>query len=284
MNSKKAIIITCFVAILWSLSGINIKMINWDSISIAGGRSAVAAIFFQFYIKRKGLKIKIDRYTLGGAVCFIAFNYCFILSSKLAGPTTAIMMQYTAPIYVAILSYIFFKENIRKSDLICIIVVILGMVLFFSDQESNVNFFGNLIAIFNGITFAGMAIFFRLQRNNSPEISVYLGNVGASIIGIPFMFSSSSPDLSSVLFIILAGLLSAITYALYAKVSIYLSALETVLIPIIDPILNPVWVFFFLGEKPGNIAILGSIIVLISVTSKVLYGLKKQKISPMKAS
>ncbi len=278
MDRKKAIMIVCFVALLWSMAGLNIKMIVWDSFAIAGARCLVAGILLHLYLMKKELKIKIDKYVIGGAISFIAFNYCFILSTKLTTSATAIMMQYTAPIYVAILSYVLFKEKITKVDIICMSAVFGGMVLFFVGQPTGSNLMGNLIAICNGITFAAMVIFLRLQKNGTPEMSIYLGNLGAGIIGLPFIISKGLPDAQSILFVIIAGILSVVTYTLYAKASSYLTSIETVLIPVIDPILNPVWVFIFLGENPGINAVIGSIIVLAAVTFKVLYGIRLEKL------
>ena len=52
-----------------------------------------------------------------------------------------------------------------------------------------------------------------------------------------------------------------------------MSALETVLIPIIDPVMNPVWVFLFLDERPGALTIVGAAVILVSVTIRVVSGL-----------
>lgn len=56
-----------------------------------------------------------------------------------------------------------------------------------------------------------------------------------------------------------------------------MAGLETVLLPIIDPVMNPVWVFLFLGEAPGLRSIIGAIVVLVSVTARVLYGIQDDK-------
>lgn len=107
-------------------------------------------------------------------------------------------------------------------------------------------------------------------------MSMYLGNVISGIIGIPIIGSVGMPDTRSFLLLILAGVLCGSTYAVYAVASTGLSALETVLLPIIDPVMNPVWVFLFLGEAPGVLSVIGSVIVLISVTARVIYGLKTE--------
>ena len=272
MSHKKAIAITCFVALMWSLAGFNIKMIEWSPYAIAAGRSLVAVILLAPMVLRKGFQ-KIDRYVIGGAICYAAFNYCFITSTTLTSSAIAIMMQYTAPIYVALLSWLFLRERVGWADIISVGFVFLGMIFFFLDSNSGGSLKGNIVSIFNGITFAGISIFLRLQKDGNPALSMYLGNVISAVAGLPIMWNAGMPDTISLLFLLLAGLLVAVSYTLYAKTSTGLSALETVLIPIIDPVMNPVWVFLFLDERPGALTIVGAAVILVSVTIRVVSGL-----------
>ena len=272
MSHKKAIAITCFVALMWSLAGFNIKMIEWSPYAIAAGRSLVAVILLAPMVLRKGFQ-KIDRYVIGGAICYAAFNYCFITSTTLTSSAIAIMMQYTAPIYVALLSWLFLRERVGWADIISVGFVFLGMIFFFLDSNSGGSLKGNIVSIFNGITFAGISIFLRLQKDGNPALSMYLGNVISAVAGLPLMWNAGMPDTISLLFLLLAGLLVAVSYTLYAKASTGLSALETVLIPIIDPVMNPVWVFLFLDERPGALTIVGAAVILVSVTIRVVSGL-----------
>ena len=272
MSHKKAIAITCFVALMWSLAGFNIKMIEWSPYAIAAGRSLVAVILLAPMVLRKGFQ-KIDRYVIGGAICYAAFNYCFITSTTLTSSAIAIMMQYTAPIYVALLSWLFLRERVGWADIISVGVVFLGRIFFFLDSNSGGSLKGNIVSIFNGITFAGISIFLRLQKDGNPALSMYLGNVISAVAGLPIMWNAGMPDTISLLFLLLAGLLVAVSYTLYAKASTGLSALETVLIPIIDPVMNPVWVFLFLDERPGALTIVGAAVILVSVTIRVVSGL-----------
>lgn len=272
MSHKKAIAITCFVALMWSLAGFNIKMIEWSPYAIAAGRSLVAVILLAPMVLRKGFQ-KIDRYVIGGAICYAAFNYCFITSTTLTSSAIAIMMQYTAPIYVALLSWLFLRERVGWADIISVGFVFLGMIFFFLDSNSGGSLKGNIVSIFNGITFAGISIFLRLQKDGNPALSMYLGNVISAVAGLPIMWNGGMPDTISLLFLLLAGLLVAVSYTLYAKASTGLSALETVLIPIIDPVMNPVWVFLFLDERPGALTIVGAAVILVSVTIRVVSGL-----------
>ncbi|MCD8078447.1 MAG: DMT family transporter [Lachnospiraceae bacterium] len=276
MEHKRAVILTCLVALLWSFAGLNVKLISYTPYGIAAGRSLIAAILITPVIMKSPLK-KIDRYVVGGALCYAAFNYCFITSMKLTTTANAIMLQYTAPIYVVLLSWVFLREKITRVDLISIAFVFLGMILFFSDGAESGSLVGNVVAVFNGVTFAGISIFLRLQKNANPCMSMYLGNIISAVIGIPFLMMGGIPQRSSLFYLLIAGILVAVTYMLYAKASTGISALEAVLLPVLDPIMTPVWVFLFYGEGPGLLSILGSVIVLSSVTVRALYGIHMEE-------
>lgn len=273
MNHKKAIFLTCITALMWSLAGLNIKMIAWTPYAIAGGRSLIAVLLLTPLVlnSQKGT---VNRYTVGGALCYAAFNYCFVASTKLTTAANAIMLQYTAPIYVALLSWVFLKERVTKADLISMAFVFGGMLLFFMDQAGGGSAVGNGVAVLNGVTFAGLSIFLRLQKAGNPVLSMYLGNAIAAVIGIPFMAKAGIPNPNSLFFLLVHGGMVALSYALYARASTGLLAFEAVIIPIIDPIMNPVWVFLTLREKPGALSLLGAAIVLCAVTLRVIWGLK----------
>lgn len=274
MNTKKlshrtAVILTLCVAFLWSLAGLNMKLIHWSSYAVAGGRSLLAALFLIPILLKSG-RLKIDRYVIGGAICYAAFNYCFIFSTKSASSAIAVMMQYTAPLYVAILAWFLFKEKITKMDVIALIAVSIGMVLFMLDGEASGSQIGKIVAIFNGFSFAGISIFLRYQKDGNPVMSVFLGNALGGILGIPFMVQGGIPDASSMLFLLLAGFLFGLTYTVYAIASKSLTALETVLFPVFDPVLNPVWVFLVMGEAPGLFTIVGAVLILVAILARSL--------------
>ncbi len=62
-------------------------------------------------------------------------------------------------------------------------------------------------------------------------------------------------------------------YWLYAKALRQVTALEAALIPMIGPILNPVWVMLAIGERPSRLTVAGGILVLGSVALRILTGL-----------
>lgn len=270
---SRAVLFLILAAVLWSSGGLLIKLVAWNPLAIAGARSIIAALVILAFRRKQRLTWSPTQ--LGGAVCYAGTVILFVLANKWTTATNAILLQYTAPIYVALLSYWILRERITRWDIAAIAATVGGMILFFLDDLSSGGILGNVVAILSGIAFAGTVLFLRKQKESSPIGSVFLGNILAFLIGLPFMLHSS-PGAAGWLGLILLGAFQlGCSYILYAEALKYVTALEGILIPIIEPVLNPVWVFLLLGERPGKWAVAGGIIVLISITLRCLQTLRQ---------
>ena len=260
----KAIGFLIVTAILWSSAGLLLKMISWNPIAIAGMRSAIAAIVLLAFLRRPHMTWSSAQ--IGGAIAYTVTVILFVSANKLTTAANAILLQYTSPIYVALFGAWFLRERATRLDWITISVVMGGMGLFFLDDLTTGGFWGNVCAISSGVTFACFILFMRKQKNDSPLESVLLGNILTALIGFPFMFQTV-PNASSWVGLILAGVIQlGLSQVLYATAIKHVAALEAILIAVIEPILNPLWVLLIMGEAPGPWALLGGFIVLASVT------------------
>ncbi|QTL98259.1 EamA family transporter [Iocasia frigidifontis] len=270
-----SILLLIITASLWSLGGLLIKLIDWNPLAIAGARSIISAIVILVYLKKP--KITWSKPQLGATLAYVATVIFFVIATKMTTAANAILLQFTAPIYVTLLSPWLLKEKTRISDWLIVLTVLGGMALFFLDNLSLYNIYGNLIAAASGISFAFFTLFMRMQKNDSPLESVLLGNIVTSIICIPFIFQAG-PGSSGWLFLIILGVLQlGLPYILYSKAIKHVSAIDAILIPVIEPLLNPVWVFLFLGETPGSWALIGGIIVLAAITGRSFLPILKSK-------
>ncbi len=255
-------------AILWSSGGVLIKLVDWNSAAIAGSRSLVAAIFILLIIKKPSTNF--NKVKVGGSLAYAGTLIFFVVATKITFSANAIILQYTAPIYIVIYGALFLKEKINFRDIVCIFVIFSGIIMFFIDDLSYGNSMGNLFGVLSGITFAAMVIFMQKDKDNQQVNTVFWGNIIAFIITIPFMFGEI-PDIKSILGIIILGVFQiGLPYIIYTKAINKVSALDAVLIPILEPVLNPIWVFLILGEKPGHFAIIGGLIVLVAVSFRSL--------------
>lgn len=262
----KSILLLIMTAVLWSSGGLLIKSVKWNPIAIAGMRSAISALIIFLYLKKP--TITWSKIQIGAAIAYSATVILFISANKMTTAANTILLQFTAPIYVAIFAAFFLKEKTRTSDWITVFTVITGMALFFFDKLDITGFWGNILAAFSGVSFAAFTIFMRMQKDGSPLESVLLGNILTAIIGLPFMFQSS-PGTNGWLFLSLLGIIQlGIPYILYSIAIKHLTALETVLITVIEPILNPIWVLMLLNETPGLWALIGGLIVIAAITTR----------------
>ncbi len=275
MSSKsKAIILLICTAILWSKGGFLIKLIDWHPVAIAGGRSIIAALIMWAYVKKP--KFTWSNIQIMGAVAYALTVILFVIANKLTTAANSILLLYTGPIYVALFSYWFLKEKITAIDWITILVVIIGMTLFFMEKLSPDGILGNFIAILAGIAFAWLAMCLRKQKDESPLESLILGNILTGIIGLPFIIDSGIPSQQSMIALFVLGIFQlGIPYILYSKAVKHVSALDAVLIPVLEPILNPLWVFLLLGESIGMWPMIGGAIIIVAITTRsILYKTK----------
>ena len=269
----KAIVYLIIASILWSTAGILIKMVDWNPIAIAGTRSFIAAFVVLAYVKKP--KITMSKAQIGGAFAYAAAVILFVSGNKLTTSANAIILHYTAPIFVALLSAWILKESIFWYDWLTIVCVFGGMLLFFIDGLKTGNLFGDVLATLSGLFLAGVTISLRFQKDESPVETALLGNIITFIIALPFILRSM-PDGRSMVGLVLLGVFQlGIAYIFFALSLKNISALEGILITVVEPILNPVWVFLFAKELPSLNAVIGGIFVLSAVTMRSVYVSKK---------
>jgi drug/metabolite transporter (DMT)-like permease len=265
---KKAIMFLLCTAVLWSTGGLLIKWIEWHPMAIAGMRSAIAATFLLLVLKRP--QFTWSGVQMSGGAAYAASVLSFVVATKLTTAANAILLVYTAPIYVALLSAWFLQERVTALDWLTILLVLSGMGMFFFDRLTVEGFWGNICAIVGGIAFAWVVLCLRKQQGTSLLETVLLGNMIAATVGVPFMFGAM-PGLSSWVALLFSGTLQiGLAFVLYAIAIRSVSALEAILIPVIEPLLNPFWVFLLLGEVPSLWTVIGGSVVVVSVTARGL--------------
>lgn len=247
-------------AILWSTGGIIIKSLSAPAPVIACIRSAAAVILLMI-ILRKPIRIP-SRTALIGAFFYAATVTLFVFSNKLTTASNAIILQYTAPLYVLLLSRFYLKEKASTSDWVFMFILMGGIVLFFFDDLSGGRMLGNILALLSGVSFGCLTITLRMQKDQTPEDTLILGNIICVLVTFPFLFSSGVDTFNITGSVVLGVFQLGLPYLLYSIALKKVRAIDGILIPIIEPILNPLWVFLFNGEAPGFWSLIGGSIVL----------------------
>lgn len=270
-DRKKTLLALVLAPVLWSTGGVLIKLVEWNPVAIAGTRSGISAILIYFYITffRKDIKkrkmFRKDKYKWIGALIYASTVILFVIANKMTVAANVIFLQYTAPIWVAFLSGWILKEKISKLDWSVIFIVVLGMCLFFIGDMQLGQMLGNFLSVLSGIALAGVVIMLKMQKNSSAIEMTFLGNLITFVVSIPFVLQSV-PNKESILGLIMLGVFQlGLAYILFSETVPKVSAIEAILIPALEPLLSPIWVFIFLREKPSIFAFIGGGIVLFAV-------------------
>ena len=119
-------------AFLWSVAGLFIKILDWNPFLIAGMRSLIAFFFLLMIVRT--VRLAWSWPLVGAALANAATMLLFVAANKTTTAANAIILQYLAPAFTAILGVIILKENIRREQLIALMLTPVGMALLFLDR------------------------------------------------------------------------------------------------------------------------------------------------------
>lgn len=268
-----------FCALLWSSGGILIKLVDYNSFAIAGCRSFIALCFLMISLRRWPTFVihkedgHVDRettlYLWLAAVSYALTMLFYILGNKLTTAANTIILEYTGPLYIILFGPRILGERNRASDYVTAAGVILGMFLFLKDGLSTGNHLGNIIAALSGTAFGFATIFMRKLRGDNSENAFMLSHLFNIVIGLPFIIMNGAPDLLSITGLLLMGVFqNGIPSILYSRGLDKVPALTGSFISMIEPLMNPVWVFLATGERPTILALIGGVLIIGFVTMR----------------
>ncbi|MBQ6372050.1 MAG: EamA family transporter [Oscillospiraceae bacterium] len=267
-NRKKGIVEMLICAALWSSAGILIKLLPWNGFAVASIRSLIAGLTILIYALSTGRRMIINRKTLLAGLLTAGVYTCFSCANKMTTAANAIVLQFTCPVFIVLLSAVFLKKRMRLRDVVTVILTLGGITLVFLDKLEGGYLLGNLVAILAGLLMAGMYVSVGEMEENSRFSSIILGQFITFLIGLPLVIYTR-PVLTTVtvLSILALGVLQlGISYILYIHASINCPPLACCLLGGLEPLLNPVWVMLFDGETPGILALVGGIAVVVTIT------------------
>ncbi len=255
--------------LLWSTGGMFIKLAtNLDAYQVTFFRSLLAGLTVLIITRKNGLRINI--FGVIASIIYATLLFLFVWATKHTTAANAIFLQYTAPIYILILAPFVIGEKFHVRDLVTVVFCIAGMSLFFVGDLSIGDYQGNIAALGSGI-FLGLYIMLLKHPKAvgmNPVITVIYGNFLLALLtlpsGIAAFPTATWRDYAAVGFLGIFQI--GIAYIFFIKgVTGGTRPLDASIIGFIEPLLNPVWVFLFVGERPSNWAVLGGSIIVITV-------------------
>lgn len=265
----KGVLLMLTCATMWSAGGIFIKLVPWNPLVLGGWRGVFCALTYTVFLIVTKRRIRFDRRSLlVGAASSLA-SFCFLAANKLTTAANAIVLQYTSPVFIMLLSTVFLKKRFRRKDYLVVGVTLAGIVLFFFDSITIGNMLGNLISIFSGVVFAAVYMFLGEAKDETARISgMLVGTLLSAAVGIPLGFAQKAEfTLPIAAIVVLMGIFQlGIPNILYSTAMNSCSPLACSLLGSLELLLNPVWVFLFTGEAPGFFALIGAAIIVTTIT------------------
>jgi len=262
---QKGLLAVLASAVLWSTGGVFIKLISLNAFQLSVFRSALAAIVFLILFRK--VAVYANGFAILNAFFYVVVLIFFVLATKLTTAANAIFLQYTAPIYVLIFEPIINKTKYEKINVITILICFLGMILFFMGEFSPGYIEGNLAALLSGIAFAAFFLGMRKNKSEYQFSSIFYGNIFIALICMPSLFTLNVLQTNDLIMVSYLGIFQiGLAYAIFSYGLKRIYAIEASIIGMIEPVLNPVWVFFGYGEVPSFTAIIGGIIIIATIS------------------
>lgn len=266
-------------AVLFSTGGAAIKATTLAGWQVVGIRSAiaVAALLAMAPASRRNWSW---RAPLAG-VAYAATLITFVLANKLTTSANAIFLQGTGPLYLLLISPLLLKEPVRRQDVGVMALMAAGMALvLFSGQPSLATApdpaTGNFLGVFCGISWALTVAALRWLGSGerpgggSAMAAVVAGNAIAALVGLSLALPLARATATDWVALSYLGVVQiGIAYVLLTYAVRHLSALETSLLILAEPALNPVWTFVLHGERPAPWAIVGGALILAATLTNL---------------
>ena len=282
MEERKGLLCVFCAAVLYSIGGLCIKVIPWNGMSINGARTAIALVVIGGYLLAARHPLRFNRWILVGALCVFGTNALFSLANKLTTAANAIVLQFTAPIFVILASALFWRKRPQKLDVAACVVVLGGVLFFCADSLSQGGGLGNVLALISGISYAGVFLMNELPDGDGIS-SVFWGDVLSAATGLPFLLREEPLSPTALGSLLVLGVFQvALAYILMMNGLKTTPPVTASLVSGIEPVLNPILVALCYHEGIGPFALAGAVIVVAGVVGyNVLRGLQKQ--SPERA-
>lgn len=268
-DHRRGLAALAICAVLWSMGGLLIKTIPLSAMAIAGSRSAIAAVVMTLWLRR--LRPSWSRHQIGGIIAYAATVLLFVMATKRTTAATAILLQYTAPVWVALFSRFITGERLTRIDIATVGIVCAGMAIFFADGLVEGTLDGTIMALASGMTFALVALFVRAQRGVATTETIVIGNMLTAIVCLPALAevgSLAGHPMAIGALVLLGSVQLGLSYILYSRALRSVTALDAILVTTIEPLLNPLWVMLATGERPSPLSLAGGIVVLAAVVGR----------------
>lgn len=278
-------------AFMWGVIGIFAKEVLAEGVTaleIAFWRASLAWIMFLVHAtSKKQLRVNpsdIPSLFAFGFICVTLFYGSYQLAIRDVGMALAAVLLYTAPAWVAFLSWLVLKEEMTLTKTACVAMTILGVACIclgpklMSGASLELNMCGLAMGLLSGFTYALYYIFGKknLQKYHTPTIFVYAMPFGAALL-LPFVDFQPKSAYSWLMLISMAAITSYGAFSAYYAGLRRLEATRASVIATFEPVVAAIFAFLLFGETFTLFGYVGSCLIIAAVIMVVLSGSKPSR-------
>lgn len=279
-RQQKGTLFVFLASICYSLGGICMKGIPWSGMAVNGGRTAIAVVVMGIYLLLTKQKLRFNRWIFLGAAAVSCTNILFAIANKMTTAANAIVLQYTAPIFVIVLTAIFMHKRPGQLDLLACAVVFGGVLCFFVESLSGGSLTGDMLALISGVSYAVVFMLNDLPDGDALS-AAFFGHVISAVVGLPFVLQETDFSTTCVVSMLVLGVFQVgLAFIFLGEGLKTTPAVTASLVSGLEPVLNPLLVaWFYPGvDRIGLISLAGAMIVVGGVIGyNVLLAKQQQK-------
>ncbi len=254
-------------ALGWSLSGVIIKLVDLNALSIAFSRSLVAALCLAPLAW--GRRERLDWGNLWLALAYTGSVTLLVGATKATTAANAILLQYTAPVFVFLLGIPLLGERPAREDWAGLGLTMLGVGWIFAGA-GEADAAGVGLGLASGLAFGMLILLLRRFRHKDPFWVIFCNNIVVTLLLLPWLDSGERVGQREALLMLLMGSVQlGMPYILFFLAMRRVPAREGALITLLEPLLNPIWVALFTDEVPGKATLVGGAVILAGVAVKL---------------
>lgn len=270
--------------VLWGLTGIFVRKLNgigMDNFQLTFFRSFFAAIsLVAYFLLTDKEQLKVNPKDLWcffgtGILSVFSFSVCYFYTLMHSSVSVAVILAYTAPFFVIILSAIIFREKITLLKLTALFVATLGCFLLCkTDKNTPITAVVILIGLLAGLSYASYSIFARFVVGKYPPFVItaytFIFSSIASFFLADFksLFSVISANPESILTLIIFSFVSTLMPYLLLTIGLkYVEAGKAAILTTTEVLTASLVGILFFREKITAAGILGIILILAAVVS-----------------
>lgn len=274
-KDRRAVLFVFLASVCFSTGGLFIKLIPWSGLAINGARNLIGAAVIGVYLLVARRRIVFSRRVFVGALSMIGVTTLFALANKLTTAANTIVLQFTAPVFVILFMAVLYGQRPGRVDLIICALVLLGVVLFFVDGIRAGNLLGNILAVISGVCYAGVFMMNTGEKADAIS-SCFLGQLAAGLVMTPLCLGETDFSLTTLASVAaLGGVQVGGAYILFSIGIRRTPPVTASLITGLEPIMNPLWVAAFYGERVTPLAVAGAVVVVCSIMAYNIWLAKK---------